>query len=512
MPNRNHLVLLFSLLVLGAVACGPTGGHQEADGVDDHADVVQYPVPDDATISFIVWIKAGSMDDPAGKEGLASLVGSLISDGATTNNSYEDILEKLYPLASGYGVRVDKEMTTISGRTHKDNIDRYLPLLADAVLRPAFTAEDFDRLKSDQKNFLEKTLRYASDEELGKAALTSAVFAGTRYAHPVEGAVGGLDAITLDDVKQFYASRFTRENTVLAIGGGYDRAALDRFAGFHAELPEGTPPTRPSIAPANIEGRSVLLVDKADADSSISFGFPIDVSRGDRDFYALWIANSWLGEHRNSSSHLYQVIRETRGMNYGDYSYIEAFPGGGFRQMPPPNVGRNHQLFEVWIRTLPNEQAMFALRAALREVRLLVDEGMTEEEFELTRSFLRNYHLHFAETTAERLGYAVDDRFYGIGGDGHLAQFGRMLEELTREDVNAALKRHLQVDNLKIAIVTGDASGLQEILTTDTPTPMTYASTKSDEVLAEDVEIAKEPLSVASDAVTVVPVDDIFDS
>ncbi len=48
--------------------------------------------------------------------------------------------------------------------------------------------------------------------------------------------------------------------------------------------------------------------------------------RGDEDFYPLAVANSWLGEHRNSSSHLYQVIREERGLNYGDYSYIEYFP------------------------------------------------------------------------------------------------------------------------------------------------------------------------------------------
>src|SRR3546814_9933605 len=37
----------------------------------------------------------------------------------------------------------------------------------------------------------------------------------------------------------------------------------------------------------------------------------------------LWLAKTWLGEHRSSSSHLYQRIREERGMNYGDYAYVE---------------------------------------------------------------------------------------------------------------------------------------------------------------------------------------------
>ena len=68
-------------------------------------------------------------------------------------------------------------------------------------------------------------------------------------------------------------------------------------------------------------------------------GAPIDVRRGSREWYALAVANSWLGEHRNSSSHLYQVIREARGMNYGDYSYIEAYPNGGQRSVPPTGAG-----------------------------------------------------------------------------------------------------------------------------------------------------------------------------
>ena len=91
----------------------------------------------------------------------------------------------------------------------------------------------------------------------------------------------------------------------------------------------------------------------------------------------------------------------------------------------------------------------------LRELKALVDHGLTREQFELSRTFLKKYSLHFAETTFARLGYAMDDRFYGIDGDGHLARFRKMMDELTLDDVNAAIKRHLQYRNLKIAIVTG---------------------------------------------------------
>jgi zinc protease len=322
--------------------------------------------------------------------------------------------------------------------------------------------------------------------------------------------VESLESITLDDVKAFYASHFRRDNATVALGGGYDIALAQRFEASLAELAEGSPEPQPAPTPAAFEGRHVLLVDKADADASISFGFPIDVRRGERDFYALWIANSWLGEHRNSVSQLYQVIREARGMNYGDYSYIEAFPEGGQRNVPPQHIGRRQQIFEVWIRTLPDAEAHFALRAAMRELKLLVDEGMTEEEFELSREFLKKYVLHFAETTSERLGYRVDDIFYRVDGEGHLARFQTMLDQITRDEVNAALKKYLAYDDVKIAMVTGSAASLKEALAADSPSPKTYGSPKGDEIVAEDENIAGFPLEIAAENIRVVPVDEMF--
>ncbi len=499
---RNIFGMLIAAgLLVGSVACDPSA----TDGS------VLLQVADDPTVTFKVWFPVGSQDDPAGKEGLAYLTGQMLSDGATTKNSYEEILRKLYPLASSYSVRVDREMTVLTGRTHRDNLNAFYALYTDAYLHPQFKEEDFDRLKTNALNYLKNQLRYAQDEELAKATLHDFVFEGTRYAHPPQGRVQSLESMTVEDVKGFYQKHYNRGNATIALGGGFDRELIRRFRDSVEGLPEAQQVERPSIAPPAIEGRQVRLVSKADADSSISFGFPIDVKRGERDYYALWIANSWLGEHRNSSSHLFQVIRERRGMNYGDYSYIEAFPQGGYRSFPPTHVARNHQLFEVWIRTLPNKQAHFALRAAMREVDNLINEGMTEEEFELTRGFLKKYVLHFADTTTTRLGYAVDDRFYGIDGEGHLARFRKMMDEITRDEVNAALKKHLRTDRLKIAVVTGDADGFAAALASEAESPMTYASEKSAGILAEDNEIASYALGIDRERIDTVAIDSVFE-
>jgi zinc protease len=471
---------------------------------------VLMPVEGEATVNYRLSFAVGSQDDPPGKEGLAWMTAQLVTDGATEQHEFAEITEMLFPMATGYGANVDREMTTISGRVHLDHRPAYEELLAQAITTPKFADADLERIRARALSSIGKSLRYARDEELAKAAFFDFVFSGTRYAHPSMGTVQGLTSITADDVREFWKTHYTQDRLTLGLAGGYGDASVQRLQAMRDQLaPTGAPRVEaPAVAP--IENRHLRLVHKPGADASISFGFPIDVHRGEKDFYALWLANSWLGEHRNSSSHLYQVIREARGMNYGDYSYIEAFPNGGWRSMPPVNVARRQQLFEVWIRTLPNEQAHFALRAAMREVERLHREGMSAEEFALMKEFLPKYSRHFADTISAQLGYAIDDRFYGIEGS-HLDNMRDIIGSLTIEDVNGAIKRHLDPSNLKIVISTGEPEKLRDAIVGEAPSPMTYASPKPQTVLDEDKEIETHPLGVDAERVTIVAVEEMFE-
>ncbi len=474
---------------------------------------VLMPIAQDPTVSFRVWFQVGSQDDPIGKEGLAALTGALISEGATKKNAYAEILNKLFPLAASYSDTVDKEMTLVSGQVHRDNTAAFYELFVQAITEPAFAANDFERLRDQFVSEIENTLRFASGEELGKATLVDTVFHGTRYAHVGVGTVESLKSITLDDVRAFYTKHYTRDNVVIGMGGAYPRELPVRMKADLGVLPGGKPERPAKPVPAMSSGRRLVLVENKTAQgSSISMGVPITLQRGSREFYALWIANSWLGEHRNSSSHLYQVIREERGINYGNYSYIEAFPRGGGRRMPPQGVGRRQQMFEVWLRTLPTENTLFSIRAALRELETLVADGLTKEEFEFTKNFLKGYSSHYAESTFERLGYAIDDRFYDI--DGHLARFKKMMNDISLDEVNAAIKKYMKAEDLTIAIVTSDAAGLKAAFESGAPTLCIYpeGAEKSPEILAEDAKISTWPLRVNPENITIRPVEAMFQS
>jgi zinc protease len=109
----------------------------------------------------------------------------------------------------------------------------------------------------------------------------------------------------------------------------------------------------------------------------------------------------------------------------------------------------------------------------------------------------------------ERLGYAIDDRFYALKGS-HLETFRKMMSEVTLKDVNAAIKKYWQYDNMQIAIVTKDATSLKEALGNETSSPITYKTLKTQHVLDEDKEISAFPLGIKAEDVTIVPVAELF--
>ncbi len=171
----------------------------------------------------------GSAYDPPGKEGLAMLTAAMITEAGSAAMTIDQIDTALYPMAGAFNSRVDKEMTSFTGYIHKDNWQRFLAIVLPQLLDPGFREADFTRLKAAQLNALTQDLRSNNEEELGKEELQIDVFHGTPYAHTALGTVASINAITLDDVKDF------REDDVYArepdARGERRRAARDAAHG-----------------------------------------------------------------------------------------------------------------------------------------------------------------------------------------------------------------------------------------------------------------------------------------
>jgi len=459
-------------------------------------------------VSFRILFMTGAANDPAGKEGLAALTAAIIAGGGTRTLAYKEIVEAFYPIAASFGSQVDKEMTVFTGTTHVDNLARYYELISAMLLDPGFREDDFTRLKTDAMNYLKVSLRQSNDEELGKEQLYNNIYAGHPYGHHNVGRVSALEALTLADVRDFYRRHYTQANMVLGLAGNYPKNFPARVEKDFARLPAGTPAASNFFTPKLEQGMQIDIVRRDTRSTAISLGFPIDVTRADKDWPALAVVASYFGQHRSSNSYLYQRLREARGLNYGDYAYIEYFPRGMFQFAPDPNLARKQQIFQIWIRPVPPEQGHFVLRAALYEYDKLVRDGLSREAFEATREFLTKYSNILTQTQDERLGYALDSRYYKIGDFNNYLR--EQLSKLTLEDVNAAIKKYLATNRMRVVIVTKDAEALRDAIIANQPSPITYNSPKPQEIVDEDKIIQTYPIDVKREQVRITPVEQIF--
>ena len=137
---------------------------------------------------------------------------------------------------------------------------------------------------------------------------------------------------------------------------------------------------------------------------------------------------------------------------------------------------------------------------ALREMDKMIKNGMSQEDFEATRAFLQSYIKLYIKTPDQQLGYLMDSKIYGRKN--YIAELGNLLSNLTLDDVNKAIKKYMQIDNMKITIVTdvSEAEPLAESLKNNFPSPMSYSNLVKaglpEDVLKEDAETEKFKLNV----------------
>jgi zinc protease len=490
----------FSLAALVDAANQPKSAQFKVTDMSNSSDIVD--------VNFL--FNTGAAQDPVGKKGLAALTASMITEGGSAAKSIKEIQKAMLPMAAYFSSRVDKEMISLSGRVHREKAQEWMDLVLDSLLKPGFREDDFKRLKTQQINNIQTDLKQNNDEELGKEVLYQKLYPGHPYESLNAGKVSDLENITIDDVKAFYHEQLTQANLNLGITGNLAAAQKEMLLNRVTNELNAVGVDKVVIGKApKLTGRHVTIVEKQTMPTAVSFGFPIEVNRSHPDWVALWLVRSFLGEHRNSNSFLYQRIREARGMNYGDYAYIEYFPGGMYRTQPAPNLARSEQIFQVWLRPLrSNADAHFATRTAMYELDKLISNGLTEEQFEATKAFLSKYAGLLLKGQDRVLGYQMDSDFYGTEGFVDLVKNG--LNDLTVEQVNAVIKKHLQMDNMQFVFITKEGADMKDRLVNDTSSPMTYNSAKPESLMAEDVIIQDLSLKLKKSQVEVVDIEKVF--
>ena len=504
--SRSHGqgIVQWTLVVIAVVLFCPQRSSQAGIKFTEVAS------PQSPLISFRIIVRVGSINDPKRKEGLNELTASMLAEGGTPELKYQQVLEKLYPWAATISVQADKEITTFQGKVHRDFLEKFYELFSSLILKPRFDEEDFSRNKDLALNYLEKTLRGSDDEDLGKETLNLSLFAGHPYG-TAGATVSGLKSITIDDIKTYYHRYYVADNFWIGIAGGYPRTLIDRMKKDFSARGGGDSAAVKLPQPRKVNGLELTIVQKPARATAVSMGHTLFLTPRDKDYYPLLLANSYFGEHRSMNGVLMNQLREERGLNYGDYSYIERFIGGlgSNTRFPDLNTPLRQQYFSIWLRPVPPEKAHFAIRAALYELDKYVKDGLTQEQFEKTRTFLISYSKLWAQTLDRRLGYQMDSEFYGT--EYYLDRIEKELNKSTVGEVNRVIKQYISPRNLAIAVVADHADDLMSALQSNVPSPIKYAAPVPESIRQADKAIEILPLAINKSKSKVVPVGTLFE-
>ena len=483
--------MLFSLLMAGCPKVDPeanvdepvvVGGLEEAPSV---FEPIVMPVRGSQIVYLNATFRAGSAHDPDGKEGLAYVTSQVLREGGAGSLVPDEVETQLFALGADIEVVVDKDLVTFKGKALREDMPAFLPLFTDMLTTPGMDESAFYRAVDSAKSELKSGI-LESDEALGDAVYDSVVNAGHPYEHPVYGLTSGLDAVTIEDVKTFHTASYDQAGVTFGLAGAVDDALVHDFLKAMEALPAGeleepTPSDR-----AVFTERTMHIIERGTQATGFHFGHPIDVDRAHPDYPALLVAMTAFGAHRESYGRLFSEMRGDRGLNYGDYAYIEHYREVDIRD-PGQLVGtlRAQPQFTVWVRPTETQDGPFALKMAMVMTEELVASGLEQEEFEVIRTHLMKRKKLWAKDPGRRLGYAVEAEALGVPNI--LEDLDEALQELTVEQVNAAIEAHIHPERFQVVVVSGDGAKFATTILKTYETPMVYkTSAPNSEQAAED--------------------------
>ncbi len=271
--------------------------------------------------------RAGSVNDPGGAAGLASLTADLMDEGAGPYSALE-LADALDFLGARLTTDAGYHSTEVHLATPLSKLDAALPLMADVVLRPTFADSEVARLKALRLTGF--TQQRDEPRALAALAFDRALYGADHpYGRATDGDSAGIAALGRADVQRFYQAHFAPAQSALIVVGDVSRADVEArlnalFGGWTAAASAAPAPVP---APRQVARTRVILVDKPGAAQSVVRIGRIGAAQGSPDTYTLEVLNTLLGG--SFTSRLNQNLRERNGYTYGAGSSFDLRPVAG---------------------------------------------------------------------------------------------------------------------------------------------------------------------------------------
>jgi zinc protease len=378
--------------------------------------------------------RSGSAGDPRGQEGLINLAAELARRGAG-GRSREALDEALDALGARLDVVVDPDSVRLMGHVLARNLEAFLAILADVVLRPDFKAAEFTRTRREVLAQLDEQRN--DDRTLCARFFERRLYGDHPYGRAADGTARSLARIGREDAQARFRQAFVGSNLIFAAAGDVTpddfRAAIERA---FARLRPGTRSAAEVRPPRAPEGWRIQLVDKPDRQQTQIMIGHATVPASHPDYLPLSLAFAAFGG-RGMKATLMDEVRTKRGLAYG--AYMGIIPRRG------PSTVRG------WVFT-GAERTVTTLKLLLRLYGRLMKQGLSAERLRFFQSFLAGTHASDMDAPERRLAARVSAELDGLPED-YVDTYADRIKAVTPEQVAAAIKSHVDANNLAITLV-----------------------------------------------------------
>jgi zinc protease len=388
-------------------------------------------------ITVNVLIRAGAVNDPDAKTGLAYLTAGMLDEGTKTRSATK-IARELEFMGAEFTAKAANDFATATLRVLKKDADHGFTLLADILMNPAFAENEVARVRSE----LLGELQGEKDDPgtIAGKAFDEIVFKGHPYRRPTNGDEKTVVRITRQDLVAFHDKYYRPNQTIIAIVGDIrEHEALDLVKKHFGKWApqDSASPSFPAATP--LQKPVLKLIDKDLTQATVVLGH-VGIARRNPDFYAVAVMNYILGGG-GFSSRLVNRIRDEQGLAYDVDSGFEA------DVMPGP--------FSVRLQTR-NEVANKAIANVLTEITRIRAEPVSDQELADAKAYLIGSFPLRLDTTGKLAGLLTIVELHGLGLS-YFEDYPKAIAAVTKEDVLRVAQKYLNPDLYALVVVAKQA-------------------------------------------------------